>query len=98
MMNYDELIDRDLELGTGAVEGAIKHIMGRRLDNGGMRWIKQRAEAVLQLRCIEVNGDWEAFVAPVHHNARAEMLERGSRFRLQQRQPVPLPHMRQEVA
>ncbi len=63
MMNYDELIARDLELGTGAVEGAIKHIIGRRLDNEGMRWIKERADAVLQLRCIEVNGDWEAFVA-----------------------------------
>lgn len=98
MMNYDELIARDLELGTGAVEGAIKHIMGRRLDNGGMRWIKERAEAVLQLRCIEVNGDWEAFVARVHDNARAEMLERGTRFRLQQREPSPLPHEREEAA
>ncbi|HHH26933.1 MAG TPA: hypothetical protein ENK57_01090 [Polyangiaceae bacterium] len=98
MMNYDELIRQDLELGTGAVEGAIKHIMGRRLDNGGMRWIKERAEAVLQLRCIEVNGDWLAFVARVHDNARAHMLENGSRFRLQQRQPQPLPHERADAA
>jgi len=98
MMNYGELIRRDLELGTGAVEGAIKHIVHRRMDHGGMRWIKERAEAVLQLRCIEVNGDWEAFVARVHDSARAQMLDHGERVRLQQRQPDPLPHERKEVA
>ena len=97
-MNYDELVRRDLELGTGPVEGAIKHIIHRRMDHGGMRWIKERAEAVLQLRCIEVNGDWEAFVKRVHDNARARMLERGERFKLQQRQPDPLPHERKEAA
>lgn len=98
MMNYGELIRRDLELGTGAVEGAIKHIVHRRMDHGGMRWIKERAEAVLQLRCIEVNGDWEAFVARVHDSARAQMLDHGERVRLQQRQPDPLPHERKEAA
>ena len=43
-MNYQELLQRDLELGTGPVEGAIKNLMGRRMDHGGMRWIKERAE------------------------------------------------------
>jgi len=36
--------------------------VGERLDCAGMRWIPGRAEAVLQLRCIEINGDWETFV------------------------------------
>ncbi|HJL20385.1 MAG TPA: hypothetical protein RMH99_32255 [Sandaracinaceae bacterium LLY-WYZ-13_1] len=63
-----------------------------------MRWIEERAGAVLQLRCIEVNGDWEAFVARVHDDARARMLERGERVRRQQRQPEPLPHEREEAA
>ena len=31
-----------------------------------MRWIKERAEALLQLRCIEINGDWDAFIEFVH--------------------------------
>ena len=35
-MNYQELLQRDLELGTGPVEGAIKNLMGRRMDHGGM--------------------------------------------------------------
>ena len=87
-MNYDELLARDLELGTGPVEGAIKNLMGRRMDHGGMRWIKERAEAVLQLRCIEANGDWEAFVKHVHDKTRAHAI---NTVRLQQRHASPPP-------
>lgn len=92
-MNYDELIDRDLELGTGPVEGAIKNLMYRRMDHGGMRWIKERAEALLQLRCIDANGDWEAFVKHVHDKTRADAITNGKRVRLQQRQPSALPEV-----
>jgi len=88
--NYGTLMQRDLEVGTGAVEGAIRAIMCRRLDYGSMRWIKERAEAVLQLRCIDTNGDWEAFVNFVHDKTRADSEAAGKRIRLQQRQPQPL--------
>lgn len=97
-MNYRELIARDLELGTGAVEGAIKNLMYRRMDQGGMRWIKERAEALLQLRCIDANGDWEAFVKFVHDKTRARAITMGERVRLQHRQPAPLPVILAEKA
>jgi hypothetical protein len=90
-MNYRELMTRDLELGTGPVEGAIKNLMYKRMDHGGMRWIKERAEALLQLRCIDANGDWEAFVNFVHDKTRAKAITTGTRVRLQQRQPAALP-------
>lgn len=90
-MNYGELRRRDLELGSGQVEGAIKALMYRRMDQGGMRWIKERAEAVLQLRCIDANGDWQAFVDRVHNQARRRAASTGDRIRLQQRVPAPLP-------
>jgi hypothetical protein len=89
-MNYGELRRQDLELGSGQVEGAIKALMYRRMDQGGMRWIKERAEALLQLRCIDANGDWQAFVDRVHAQTR-ERASTGERIRLQQRVPVPLP-------
>ena len=92
-MNYDELIKRDLELGTGPVEGAIKNIMGRRMDHGGMRWIKERAESVLQLRCIDTNGDWNVFVQYVATSVREVTNTTGERIRLQQRQPNTLPKL-----
>ena len=90
-MNYDQLIRQDLEIGSGAVEGAVKYIIGRRCDHGGMRWIKERAEAIVQLRCIDVNGDWEAFVQFVHDKVRQRGIQLGERVRLQQKAPVPLP-------
>jgi hypothetical protein len=90
-MNYDELRREDLEIGSGQVEGAVKALMYRRMDHGGMRWIKERAEALLQLRCIDANGDWQAFVDHVHHKARDQVKNTGTRVRLQQREPAPLP-------
>jgi hypothetical protein len=32
-----------------------------------MRWIPERAEVLLHLRCIELNGDWEQFFAWGYH-------------------------------
>ena len=97
-MNYRDLMARDLELGTGPVEGAIKNLMYKRMDHGGMRWIKERAEALLQLRCIDANGDWDAFVKFVHDKTRATAVTSGKRVRLQQRQPNPLPEVASEKA
>jgi hypothetical protein len=97
-MNYRELLARDLEVGTGPIEGAIKNLMHKRMDHGGMRWIKERAEALLQLRCIDANGDWEAFVKHVHDKTRAKAIATGTRVRLQQRQPGALPAAHAEKA
>src|SRR5205823_5220257 len=62
LMDYGRWRARDLVIATGVVEGAARYVVGERLDRSGMRWIEERAEAVLLLRCIEVNGDWEAFM------------------------------------
>ena len=63
LMNYDELRKEDLDVASGAVEGAVRHVIGKRFDSSGMRWIRERAEALLQLRCIEINGDWDDFAS-----------------------------------
>jgi len=65
-MDYKNLQEQDLEISSGAVEGAVKNVIAKRFDNGGMRWIKERSEALLQLRCIEVNDDWDEFISYVH--------------------------------
>lgn len=79
-MNYQALADQDLELGSGMVEGAVKHLVGARFDSGGSRWIRERAEALLQLRCIEQNGHWDAFIAWVHDDHRARSRHRAERI------------------
>jgi hypothetical protein len=60
-MLYASLRRRDLDIATGAVEGAVRNVVRMRLDGPGMRWSQERAERVLQLRCILVNGQWDAF-------------------------------------
>jgi len=70
-LDYGWLRARDLDIGSGAVEGAVKHIVGLRFDNGGMRWIPERAEALLKLRCVAFNGDWDDFIEYVDEQVRA---------------------------
>jgi hypothetical protein len=62
LMDYHRLRKKDLEVASGMVEGAVRHVIAKRFDNGSMRWIRERAEALLQLRCIEINGHWSQFV------------------------------------
>ena len=90
-MNYQALADQDLELGSGMVEGAVKNLVGARFDSGGSRWIRERAEALLQLRCIEQNGHWDAFIAWVHDDHRDRSRHHPERIRIQQSTPGPLP-------
>jgi hypothetical protein len=90
-MNYKSLLEQDLEVASGAVEGAVKNLVGARFDFGGSRWIRERAEALLQLRCIEHNGDWDAFIQWVHddHHRRGRL--HTERIRIQHNTPGPLP-------
>lgn len=60
-LEYARLRRDDLDIGSGAVEGAVRHLVGARLDASGMRWGKRRAESVLVLRCILINGMWADF-------------------------------------
>lgn len=60
-MRYDELRRQDLDIGSGAVEGAVRNLVGMRLDGPGMRWSRGRSERLLHLRCILLNGQWDDF-------------------------------------
>jgi hypothetical protein len=90
-MHYKELRERDLEISSGAVEGAVNYVIARRFDCGGMRWLKERAEHLLQLRCIEVNGDWEAFIQFVHDRIQTQAQREHKNLSLKQTAPAPLP-------
>jgi hypothetical protein len=90
LMDYGRLRKEDLVLATGVVEGAARYVIGERLDNSGMRWIEERAEAVLLLRCIEVNGDWESFMR-WSQERRNQELERGQVVQIRSKIPIQLP-------
>ena len=90
-MDYKSLRAQDLEISSGAVEGAVKYVIAKRFDCGGMRWIKERAEPLLQLRCIEVNGDWDAFISFVHDKTKKQAQQTHKIITLNRQQPAPLP-------
>ncbi len=74
-----------------AVEGAVKNIIGKHCDHGGMRWIKERVEAVVQLRRIEANGDFDRFIEFVHRRIRDQTRDDAVTLRLQSNVPAALP-------
>jgi hypothetical protein len=92
MMNYDWLVDRDLEIGSGAVEGAVNHLVALRFDHGGMRWVRERAQPLLQLRCIYQNGDCDAFLDWSLPQLTRPSPERPIP-RIQRKIPAPLPEL-----
>jgi hypothetical protein len=57
-MRYRRLRWLDLDIATGVVEGAVRHLVGIRFDGPGMRW-GDRRERLLHLRCVLINGQWE---------------------------------------
>src|ERR1051326_4682122 len=90
LMKYGQWREADLVLASGVVEGAARYVIGERLDNSGMRWIVERAEALLQLRCIEVNGDWDAFFA-FSEEQRLAQLSQGKVVQIRSPIPTQLP-------
>jgi len=71
-MRYHALRRDDLDIATGAIEGAVRNLVRMRLDGPGMRWSRGRSEYVLHLRCILLNGQWDDFAA---HLARRGSLQ-----------------------
>jgi hypothetical protein len=60
-LKYDEYLAAGYPIGSGVVEGACRHLVKDRLERAGMRWRRQGAQAMLDLRATYLNGEWEAF-------------------------------------
>jgi hypothetical protein len=62
-MKYDEYLSAGYPIGSGVVEGACRHVVKDRMEQTGMRWRIEGAQAILSLRAIYINGDWDTFHA-----------------------------------
>ena len=60
-MRYDEYLARGWPIGTGVIEGACGHLVKERMQQAGMRWTKAGAQAVLDLRAVRLNSDWDRY-------------------------------------
>jgi hypothetical protein len=57
-MRYDVFRSKGYDIGSGAVEGACKYVVGKRLKQSGMIWTRAGSSAVLALRISWLNGEW----------------------------------------
>jgi hypothetical protein len=60
-MKYDEYLAAGYPIGSGVVEGACRHLVKDRMEQAGMRWRIAGAQAILSLRALYVNDDWDSF-------------------------------------
>lgn len=62
-MDYAEYLRCGWPIGTGVIEGTCRHLVKDRMELSGMRWTIAGAGALLALRAVNENGDWEDFHA-----------------------------------
>jgi hypothetical protein len=60
-LRYDQALAAGWPIATGVIEGACRHLIGDRLDITGARWGLDSAEAILTLRAVISNGDFEEY-------------------------------------
>ena len=60
-MNYFELQQNKLPIGSGVVEAACKNLIGARMKKSGMRWSINGGQTVLTLRSLVLSNRWEHF-------------------------------------
>ena len=62
-MRYDEYLSAGYPIASGVIEGACHHFVKDRMEGAGMRWELEGAQAMLSLRAIYLNGQWDDFIA-----------------------------------
>jgi hypothetical protein len=60
-LDYPTALTNGWPIATGVIEGACRHLIKDRMDITGARWGMQTAEAVLKLRALITNGDFDAY-------------------------------------
>lgn len=61
-MQYDKYLAMGLPIGSGVIEGACRNLVKDRMELTGMRWVPEGADAMLDLRAVEINGDWDDYM------------------------------------
>ncbi len=60
-LDYPTALASGWPIATGIIEGAVRHVVRDRMDVTGARWSVSGAEAVLKLRAVRANGDFDDY-------------------------------------
>lgn len=72
-MRYDDYLASGYPIGSGVAEGACRHLVKDRMEQTGMRWTVEGAQALLSLRALYLNGDWTTFIDSRIQREQAEI-------------------------
>ena len=61
-MDYVRYRQQGLPLGSGVTEAACKTVFTQRLKRSGMRWHKESAQVIVDLRVLHLSGIWDEVV------------------------------------
>ncbi|MGI5185977.1 ISKra4 family transposase [Dactylosporangium sp. CA-152071] len=62
-LRYHQALTNGWPIATGVIEGACRHLLKDRMDITGARWGLPGAEAILKLRALISNGDFDTYWA-----------------------------------
>jgi hypothetical protein len=77
-LRYHRALAEGWPIATGVIEGACRHLVKDRMDITGARWGLAGAEAVLKLRALISNGDFDAYWT--HHLKQDRQRVHASRY------------------
>lgn len=60
-LDYPTALAAGWPIATGVIEGTCRYLVKDRMDITGARWSVEGAEAVLKLRAVRANGDFETY-------------------------------------
>ena len=60
-MKYNEYLAAGYPIATGVIEGACRHYVKDRMERAGMRWTIKGAQAMLNIRSVNLNGNFDEF-------------------------------------
>jgi len=62
-MRYDKYLAAGYPIASGVIEGACRYVIKDRMERTGMRWTMAGAQTMLELRCVSVNEEQDAFIS-----------------------------------
>ena len=72
-LHYDRYLAAGYPIASGVIEGACRHVVKDRMERAGMHWTLPGAQALLNLRCVALNGEWDPFMNHYIQQATARL-------------------------
>jgi hypothetical protein len=77
-LDYATALAKGWQIASGVIEGSCRYLVRDRFEITGARWSLEGAEAMLKLRAVRANGDWQKYWS--HHLAAEHQRVHAARY------------------